>query len=75
VTAEGVRDVRNFFHRAGEHRFVRFRWLVEAGDFSHELQRSGAHFVRRDGRVEIVERFDIPAHERLLALAKRYPRF
>jgi hypothetical protein len=42
--------------------FVRLGWLVEAGDFSDELERSRADFVIGDRRIEIEERFYISAH-------------
>ena len=41
---------------------VCLRRLIETGDFSYELQRSGANFFGRNGRIEIEERLDISTH-------------
>src|SRR4030088_3115654 len=56
------RDRGDFIDCAQERRFVRLRWLVKAADFSHELERSSSNLVSSDGRIEVEEGFDIPAH-------------
>jgi len=40
-------------------------WFMKAGNFADELERSGADFVGRDGRIEVEKRFDAAAHESL----------
>jgi hypothetical protein len=45
-----------------ERGFVGLRRFVEAGDFAHELNGSGANLFVRDGRFEIEKDFNIPAH-------------
>src|SRR5581483_774479 len=42
--------------------FVGFGGLVEPGDFANELQRRRAHLIFADGRVEVKQSPDIPAH-------------
>ena len=42
--------------------FVGLRWLIEAADFPDELERSGAHFLGSNGRIEIKQWFDVSAH-------------
>src|SRR5271170_4864785 len=42
--------------------FVGLRRFGEAADFSHELERSSSNLFGRDGRIEVEEWFDIPAH-------------
>ena len=42
--------------------FICFRRFVQAADFPDELQRGRADFLRSDGRIEVEERLDIPAH-------------
>lgn len=54
----------DFFDGAVERGGVGLRWLVEAGDFAHELERGGANFVGSDGWIEIEERFDVAAHRK-----------
>src|SRR5207302_1967809 len=56
------RGAGEFVNGRVESCFVGFRRMVEAGDFPHELQGSGAHFFRRDRRIEIEKRFDVAAH-------------
>ena len=56
------RGGRNFIDGRLERRFIRFRWFVEAADFSYELQRSRANFFRCNRRIKIEERSDISAH-------------
>jgi hypothetical protein len=59
---EAVRDGGNFVDGRLEGFFVRLGWLIKACDFSHELQRSGVHFVVGDRRIEIEECSYISAH-------------
>jgi hypothetical protein len=64
------RDARDLLDGGGEGGFVGFGGLVEAGDFSDELKRSGADFVGSDGWIEIIESFDVAAHRVLLRRIK-----
>src|SRR6266581_2252991 len=45
---------------------VRFRWLVEAAHFPHELQRGRADLFVGHGRFEVEEGLDVSAHRRYL---------
>jgi len=45
-----------------ERGFVSLRWLVEATDFSHELQRSRPNLLVCHRRFEVEEGLDISAH-------------
>jgi hypothetical protein len=56
------RDRGYFIDRSQERGFVRLRRFVKARDFSHELERSSSNLFVSDGRIEIEEGFDIPAH-------------
>ncbi len=56
------RDSSDLIDGGNERSFIRFRRLVEPGDFSHELERGRAHLFWSDGRIKIEKRFDIPAH-------------
>jgi hypothetical protein len=56
------RDRSYIVDRSEECRFVRFRRLVETGNFSDELQRCSADFVVGDGRIEIEKRLNVSAH-------------
>ena len=38
------------------------RRFVKAGDFSHELKRSGSNLFVRDWRVEVEKGLDVPTH-------------
>jgi hypothetical protein len=38
------------------------RGFVKAGDLADELERGGADFFGRNGRIEIEEDFDVSAH-------------
>src|SRR5260221_7761079 len=49
-------------HRAVKCLGVGLRRLVEAGQFSHELQRGGLDFVLGRGPLEIEQRLDVAAH-------------
>src|SRR5258707_15858613 len=49
-------------YRAVECLGIGLRRLVEAGQFSHELQRGGVDFVLGRGRLEIEQRLDVAAH-------------
>src|SRR5258705_7904759 len=49
-------------YRAVECLGVGLRRLVEAGQFSHELQRGGLDFVLGRGRLEIEQSLDVAAH-------------
>src|SRR5208337_367745 len=59
------RDAGDFIDRGEERGFVRLRRLVETGDFSHELKRSRSHLFVGNGRIEVEEGFDVPAHGRM----------
>src|SRR5208283_4640359 len=56
------RDGGDFIDRGEERSFVCFRRLVETCDFSHELKRSRPNLLVGNGRIEVEEGFDIPAH-------------
>ena len=56
------RNARYFIHCSQERGFVRLRRLREAADFSHELERGSFNLFGSDGRIEVEESFDIPAH-------------
>src|SRR5690606_200071 len=57
-----LRDAGDLVHRALERRLVDLRRLREPADLPHVLKGSGADLVVRRGRVEVVERPDVPAH-------------
>ncbi len=57
-------NTRYFIDGSEKRGFVGLRRLVKAGNLAHKLQRSGADLVRTDRRVEVVKRFDVPAHGR-----------
>ncbi len=59
---ELCRDSSDLVDSSNERSFIRFRRLVEPGDFSHELERGRAHLFGGDGPIKIEKRFDIPAH-------------
>src|SRR5713226_7539971 len=59
---EAARNGRYFVDCGQECGFVCFRRLVEAANFSHELERRGSDLVRCDGRIKVEKCFDIPAH-------------
>jgi len=59
---EAARNGLYFVDCGQECGFVCLRWLVEAANFSHELQRRSSDLVRCDGRIKVEKRFDIPAH-------------
>ncbi len=61
-TNELCRDSSDLIDGSNERSFIRFRRLVEPGDFSHELEGGRAHLFGGDGRIKIEKRFDIPAH-------------
>ena len=56
------RDRGDFIDRAQERSFVRLRRFVKAADFSHELERGSSNLFGSNGRIEVEEGFDIPAH-------------
>src|SRR6478736_7898618 len=58
-TAGGGGHLRD---RAVERLGIGLRRLVEAGQFSPELQRGGLDFVLGRGRLEIEQRLDVAAH-------------
>src|SRR5260370_24097505 len=61
-TKKTSRDPCYFIDGGHERAFVCLRRLVEAADFSHELQRRGTNLFDSDRRIEIEKDFDIPAH-------------
>jgi hypothetical protein len=56
------RDARYLLDCAKKRGFICLGRLVEAGDFSYELQGSCAHLFVSDWWIEIEERFDVSAH-------------
>ena len=52
----------NFVDCQREGGFVGLGRFVETGDFSDELERSGSNVFGSDGRIEVEEGFDVPAH-------------
>ena len=63
---EKVTADRSYFVNGSEKcSFVGFRWLVEAADLSHELQRSRTNLFLRHRRLEVEKRFDVSTHNRL----------
>jgi hypothetical protein len=52
----------NFVYGSDERSLVGFGGLIEAADFSHELQRRSPDLFLVDGRIEVKKRFDISAH-------------
>ena len=56
------RDAGYFIDCSQQRAFVCFRRFVKTADFSHELERSSPNLFGGDGRIEIEEDFDIPAH-------------
>jgi hypothetical protein len=61
-----LRSRRNAFDRKIESLFVRFRRFVHSRKLADELQRRSRNFVRRCGRIEIKQHFDISAHTPLI---------
>src|SRR6202521_5147988 len=55
-------DRGDFIDCAQERSFVRLRRFIKTADFSHELERSSSNLFGSDGRIEVEEGFDIPAH-------------
>ena len=60
-TKKTSRDPCYFIDCGYKRGFVCLRRLVEAADFSHELQRRGTNLFGSDRRIEIDKDFDIPA--------------
>src|SRR4051812_29453493 len=42
--------------------FVCFRWFGETTELAHELKGRSVDFVVRRRRLEVMQRFDVPAH-------------
>src|SRR5208282_6310410 len=61
-TEQTIRDSGYFFDGSQKFVLVALGGFVEAGDFSHELQRSGANLLLGDRRIEVEQGFDIAAH-------------
>jgi len=59
---EASRNLSDFIDSSQERGLIGSRWLVKTADFSHELERRGLNLIAGDGRIEIEECFDIPAH-------------
>src|SRR5262249_32745024 len=59
------RRIGDFRNRAVECGLIGLRGLVEAGKLAHELQRRGMDLILRRRRLEIEQRLDVAAHERL----------
>ena len=57
------RDAGDFVDRGEEYAFVGFRRLIEAADFSYELERGCSNLVIGDGRIEVEESLDVAAHD------------
>ena len=55
-------DGGNLVDGCEERAFVGLRRLIQAADFSDELERGCSNLLRSDWRIEIEERLDIPAH-------------
>jgi len=55
-------DVGDFVDGALEGLFIALGGFVKAADLSDELERSCSNLFGCDGRLEVEERFDIPAH-------------
>ena len=53
---------RDFIHGLIERRLIGDRWASEAAHLSHELERRPPDFLVGDGRLEVVQGSDIPAH-------------
>src|SRR3974390_838494 len=62
-TEKPHRDGRYFVNRGLKRSLIGFRRLVESGDLTDELQRSGADFILRDRGIKIEESFDVATHE------------
>ena len=56
------RDGCDFLYGCLEYGLIRLRRLIEAADLPYKLERGGANLLFGDGRVEVEECFDIPAH-------------
>src|SRR6266567_2375868 len=59
-------DCRYLVNGSNERGFVRFRWLIEAADFSHELQRCRTNLILGHRWREIEENPDISTHRQCL---------
>jgi hypothetical protein len=55
-------DVGYFIDCGQERILVGLRWFVKASDFPHKLEGSGSNLFGGDGRIEVEQGFDIPAH-------------
>src|SRR6185437_15576511 len=62
IVEEMMRRMRNVLDGAVERRLVGLGRPREAGELADELQRAGANFLVARRRLEIVQRFDVPAH-------------
>jgi hypothetical protein len=64
-------DCRYLVNGSSERGFVCFRWLIEAADFSHELQRGRTNLIFGHRRREIEENLDISTHGHCLDVSLR----
>src|SRR5438093_3267628 len=62
---QAPRGVGDIVDRAVERGLVGLRWLVEARDLAHELERGGPDLLVGGGRGEVEERSDVSAHDSL----------
>src|SRR6185312_7477952 len=68
---QAPRTVGHFGNRAVERLGVGLRRRIEAGEFSHELQRGSMDFGVRGRRIEIEQGLDVAAHCSLLCTLRR----
>jgi hypothetical protein len=71
-TEKASGDAGDFIDGSQERRFIGLRRLVKTADLSHELKRSRSNLFVTDRRIEVEERFDIPAHTLPIARPDRY---
>jgi hypothetical protein len=60
---EAQGDASDFVDGGVERRLIGLGRGVEAGDFPDELERSRADVLGTDWRIEVIERFDVSAHD------------
>jgi hypothetical protein len=67
------RDGGYLIHRSLKRSLIRLGRLVKARDLSHKLQRSRSNFFAIDGRIEVEESLDIPAHFTVASTCQNSP--
>ena len=59
---QALRHIRNLINRRQERSLIRLRGLRKPANLPHKLQRSSANLSRRNRRIKVEKRLDVPAH-------------